>query len=50
MSDQYLFDFTSGDTAVAMTDTFEETVFVMSIDQVEALLEWYCKKFDKIVI
>lgn len=50
MSEQYEFDFQDGDTAVSMKDTYEQTIFVMNIDQVEALLEWYCKQFHKIII
>lgn len=50
MSERFEFDFTDGDASVTMKDTLEQTIFVMEIDQVEALLKWFCKKFHKKVI
>lgn len=35
---------------VSLNDTKEQVIIVMTLDEVEKMLEWYCDKFQKIVI
>jgi len=35
---------------VALNDKEEQVIIVLSLEQTEKLLEWYCEKFKKIVI
>jgi len=35
---------------VALNDKEEQVVIVLSLEQTEKLLEWYCDEFKKIVI
>jgi hypothetical protein len=46
----YRFTWVDGDTAIVMDDTVEQTIFVMSAAQVEALLQWYAKKTNRVII
>lgn len=50
MKDQYEIQYTKGDQCVALNDTAEKTIIILEIVQVEALLEWYCKEFDRILM
>jgi hypothetical protein len=50
MDEQYEFDFNDGDTIVALRDNVDQTIIVITLDQVEALLEWYCKQFKRIIV
>ena len=34
----------------SLNDKEEQVVFVIKLEQIEKLLEWYCEKFKKIVI
>jgi hypothetical protein len=35
---------------LSLNDHQEQVIIVMSLEQVEKILEWYCEKFGKIVI
>lgn len=35
---------------VALNDTQEQVIIVLTLEQTEKLLEWYCEAFKKIVI
>jgi len=35
---------------VSLVDKKEEMVIIATLDQVEALLEWYCLEFDRILV
>jgi hypothetical protein len=50
VEERFEFDYNDIDRMVAMNDTVEQVIIVMTAEQLEALLEWYCKKFNKIVI
>lgn len=35
---------------VSLNDKKEQIILVMTLEEVEKMLEWYCDKFQKIVI
>lgn len=46
----YRFTWVDGGTAIVLDDTVEHVIFVMSSAQVEALLTWYAKKTNRLII
>lgn len=47
---QYRFIMADDGKDIVMDDTVEQTIFVMSLAQVEALLQWYTKKTNRIIV
>jgi len=43
-------DYDASRALVSLNDKQEQVVFVLTTEQVEKLLEWYCDTFRKIVL
>ena len=43
-------DYSPEFASVALFDNIEECVVVMDMEQVDALVEWYCKEFNRILV
>jgi len=50
MSPKYQIDYNDEMQIVSFLDDSENTVIIITKKQVEGLLEWYCKEFNRILV
>ena len=49
-NERYTVDYNPEGDCVVLFDNEEQIVFVMTKEQVEKLLDWYCKEFCRMII